>query len=293
MTTFADETLPVSDLEPPRDETTRRGLAVSIALLLVVAAVAAFVVRGGEPSPEERFAAIASAVEDEPFAFAITVGGVMPGLPQDISLSMVGAVDPATKRVRAEMDLSAIIPEGAGIPPKISFVSEDGVAYVSMPVPAGSPPQWTKIDASALAQAGGGLPSGTNPLDSFRQLQAVEGEIEDLGEEDVRGTSTTHYRAQLDVAKLLAEVPAAQREVAETMLGTMDTITADVWLDDDDRPRRQRMSFDVPAAATGGQSGGSLSITIEAFDFGKAVTIELPPAEQVVEGSGLFGQPPS
>jgi hypothetical protein len=36
-----------------------------------------------------------------------------------------------------------------------------------------------------------------------------------------------------------------------------------------------------------------MTITIEAFDFGKPVKIELPPADQVVDGSGVLGQPPS
>lgn len=289
---LSDMTLPVSDLEPPARPGVIRLLGVAIALLLVVAVVSAVVVSSDSRSAADRFAAIPAAVAEEPFAFEIRFEGKVPGLPQGLDFSMTGAADPATKRMKAEMDLSAIVPPGMGLA-KISLVGEGTVAYVLVPKPDGGQ-QWTKVDGAALTQgATGGLPASTSPLDSFDQLRAVDAEIEEVGEEDVRGTTTTHYRTRLDFRKLLDALPADRRPPAgsdaEKNLASMTDVPVDVWLDEDDRPRRQRMTFDLPGE--GAAAGGSMTITVEAFDFGTPVVIELPPADQVVDGTGLFGQP--
>ena len=289
MTVPVDEVLPVSDLEPPRPSAAPRTLGIVVAVLLVAAIASALLVRGGDArSPEERFAAVPAAVAKEPFSFEMTMGGTIPGALDDFEITMTGAADPATGRTKAEMDMSAIIPAGMGIPSKISMVSEGAVAYVLMPPAAGAAPQWTKVDATQLTQgaAGGGLPSSTNPLDSFDQLRSVGSEIEEVGEEEVRGTKTTHYRATIDMQKVVDAMPPGQRPATVGPLAAMGAVPVDVWLDDDDRPRRQRMRIPLPGGA------GEMTITIEAFDFGKPVDIELPPADQIVDGSGLLGQPP-
>lgn len=273
-----DELLPLSELEPPREDTTRRGLAVSIALLLLIGGIAAVVVRGGEPTPQERFAAIPAAIADEPFAYEINVVGTTAGVPGSVDLTMTGAIDPSNMRMRGEMDLSSVLPAGMGLPAKVSFLSDGTALYTLLPGVPGAPPRWIKVELAALTQGagGGGIPSTTNPIDSFKQLQAVGAEIEDLGEEDVRGTTTTHYRTRLDVAKVLDTIPDGQRTATAELLSTMtEDIPVEVWLDDEDRPRRQRMQFTTPTT--------SMMITVEAFDFGTDVTIELPPADQVVE----------
>ena len=269
-------TVPVSELEPPTTPSAApRLLGVLAVVLLAAAIVSAVVVQGNDRSPQERFVAIQGAVAEEPFAFEMTFAG------DGIELSMTGFVDPATTRTKAEMDMSSMLPEGAGVPPKISMISEGTTAYLLVPVAPGAPPQWAKIDAATLTKgATGGLPSGTNPLDSFEQLRAVDAEIEDLGEEDVRGTKTTHFRTTLDLTKALDAVPDPRAAAA---LAGMDAVPVDVWLDEDDRPRRQRMTFELPGGL------GKMTLTIEAFDFGKPVDIELPPADQVVDGSGLLG----
>jgi hypothetical protein len=289
MLSSADDQLPVSDLDPPAGSGVPRALGVGVVLLLVAAIVSAVLLRGGDDrTPAERFAAISDAVSEEPFAFEMSIGGTVSGVPQRVDLSLTGAVDPATKRMKAEMDLSSLLPAGAAMPSTISLVGEGTVAYVLTPAVGGTPPRWMKIDGAALTQGAlGGLPSGTNPLDSFEQLKAVDAEIEEVGEEEVRGTKTTHFRTRLDLQKVVDAMPAESRPASAAQMAAIGEVPVDVWLDDQDRPRRQRMDITLPEGA------GTMIITIEAFDFGKPVTIELPPADQVVDGSALLGQPPS
>ena len=275
--------LPVSELEPPAPSSVPRILGLVVAVVLLAGIVSAVLVRDDDRSPAERFAAIPSAVSEEPFAFEITFEGEMPAPASPFELSITGAADPATKRTRAEMDLASMLPAGAtGIPTTVSFVSEGTTVYLQ--TPGGT--RWTKVDGSELSKGvGSGLPSSTNPLDSFEQLRAVDSPIEEVGEEDVRGTSTTHYRTRLDLAKVLEAMPE-ERRAAAAELAEMEDVPVDVWLDEDDRPRRQRMVFVLP----GGR--GTVTMTVEAFDFGEAVDIELPPADQVDDGAGIFGTPP-
>ena len=297
MTDSGDEVLPVSDLEPPARSATPRILAVVVVVLLVAAVVTAVLLRDGERSPAERFAAIPAAVSEEPFAFEMTMGGPFPlaagSAPRDLEITMSGAADPASRRTRAELDMSSVIPAGLGMPATLTMVTDDQVAYVQLPTPGGTAGRWQKVDASALTSgATGGLPSSTNPLDSFEQLRSVDADIEDLGEEEVRGTRTTHFRTRLDMEKVLATLPAERRpkpgsQEAE-LFSSMADVPVDVWLDDEDRPRRQRMTFSIPADAASGRAALDLTMQIETFDFGKAVTIDLPPADQV-DDNGFFG----
>ena len=293
MTLSAEEALPVSDLEPPSASPVPRVLGVVVAVLLVAAIVSAVLVGNTEVTAAERFAAIPGAVAEEPFAFEMTMGSLpIPG-EGDAEITMQGAADPAKRRMKAEMDLSAVLPDGMGFPPKISMVADGDVAYLLVPTSPGAPPRWQKVDNTALTKgATGGLPSSTNPLDSFEQLRSVDAEIEELGEEEVRGTKTTRFRTRISMQKVLEAMPAERRPPAGSpeaaLFATMPDVPVEVWLDDEDRPRRQRMTFSIPADPTGARPAMEMSMQIEAFDFGKAVTIDLPPADQI-DDSGLFG----
>ena len=276
---LAGMSLPVSELEPPAPSSVPRVLGLVVAVVLLAGIVSAVLVRD-DRSPAERFAAISSAVSEEPFAFEISFEGEMRAPASPFEFSITGAADPATTRTRAEMDMASMLPAGAtGMPTTISFVSEGTTVYLQ--TPGGT--RWTKVDGAELSKGvGSGLPSSTNPLDSFEQLRAVDSPIEEVGEEDVRGTSTTHYRTRLDMAKVLEAMPEEQRAAASSLAG-MEDVPVDVWLDEDDRPRRQRMVFALPGGA------GTMTMTVEAFDFGKAVDIQIPPPDQVMDQGGMLG----
>jgi hypothetical protein len=257
---------------------------VAAAVLLVAGVVAAIVVGGADRSPSERLAAVPAAVSSEPFAYEMTFASSGGATPAPFQLEAVGAVDPGTGRSRLTMDLGSL---SQGATSKVAMVTDGDTVYVRLP--AGG---WARVDAKQFTDGmNRGLPSSTNPLDSFDDLRAVDAAIEDLGAEDVRGTPTTHFRTRLDLsqaARVPADSPGAAG-LAAGMLGTLREVPVDVWLDDHDRPRRQRMTFDL-----GAFGAGTFTITIEAFDFGRAVDIELPPADQVVEPGpgglgGLFG----
>lgn len=296
---LSNMSVPVSELDPPATSPLPRVLGALIVVLLVAGTTSAVFVRDGERSAEDRFAAISAAIAEEPFAFEMTMAtAAVPGGSEGVELTMTGAADPSAKRTRAEMDMSAVLPEGMGLPAKISIISDGLIAYVLVPRAPDAPPRWQRIDGGSLAQgATGGLPSSTNPLDSFEQLRAVDAGIEEVGSEAIRGVETTHFRTRIDMQKVLEAMPADRRPAPGTptaqVFASMPPVPVDVWLDDRDRPRRQRMVFSLPADVATSRPALEMTLLIETFDFGTPVTIELPPADQVDDGAGVFGPPPS
>lgn len=176
--------------------------------------------------------------------------------------------------------------------------------------------QWVRLDAADMgAESGlGQLESFTDPTATFDQLQAVADDVKEVGEEDVRGTKTTHYEGSIVLADVLEQAPADQREAMEKQLQPLidsgvETLPFDAYLDDEGRLRRmvQTVTLD-PAALTGGDAAApeasappatpvEVVTTVDVFDFGVEVDIQEPPAEQVVDGleglGGLTGTAPA
>ncbi len=119
---------------------------------------------------------------------------------------------------------------------------------------------WLKqtIDAATGADRFMPGPGGTSPDRLLKELIKSSKRVENLGSQDIRGVTTTHYRAQLDAAKL--EIDANRDEVA-----------VDAWIDQQGLPRRVR----VPLGAEG-------AAIIDLFDFGVPVDVKAPPASEIV-----------
>lgn len=100
-----------------------------------------------------------------------------------------------------------------------------------------------------------GLAASTDAL-SF--LQSIADEVSEVGQEVVRGTETTHFRAVGQLSKLGAP-PEDNRFPIE------------VWIDEGGRTRRYRYQ----------PLGGGENIVWEFYDFGVSVDVRPPPPEKV------------
>jgi hypothetical protein len=171
------------------------------------------------------------------------------------------------------------------------------VSYGEVPADAGFPPgkRWVKSggeddDAGEApleqsrtdtVESSGGMstytisfatsdPSTNDYLDDLRRSSH---EPERVGQEDVRGVSTTHYRGEVDV----------QSRIESSLEGIEDIEEAreiDVWIDSEGRARRV-VATDEPSDFEEGV-GGWIATT-EYFDFGVEVEIQAPPATEVLE----------
>lgn len=118
--------------------------------------------------------------------------------------------------------------------------------------------------------------SPNDPGDVFALILRTSGKIQNLGAEEVRGHQATHYRAELELKKLLDEMPAEQRaEYTEDARESEVLQPLDVWIDHESRVRRVTLREDI-------EEDASMITTFEFFDFGVDVDVEPPPADKLI-----------
>lgn len=105
-----------------------------------------------------------------------------------------------------------------------------------------------------------------DPNAMFDALEEGITEVTFVGDEDVDGTDARHYRYVVDTGEV-----SMYDNMPPAVKGSLpDTITSDVWLDDENR--MVKMETDM----------GSLgSMVMKMFDFGEPVDIQKPPASQI------------
>ena len=198
---------------------------------------------------------------------------------------------------------------------KLEVIQDGDIAYVHFPLlakqlPAGK--TWVKGDAKTLSSADAGQLkqfgslAGTDPRDIFGLLKAVSGSIEAVGTDEIRGVETSHYKATIDTAKLEKLVPEAQRQTLGGLGQVRPAPRSRSSLDRRDQ-RVRKLAIDLaaidqdpPTTSSSGQSGTPLyslgasgtmdiegSLVLEVYDYGKALDLELPPADQVADAATL------
>jgi len=172
------------------------------------------------------------------------------------------------------MRMSMQIPQlGSG---SIEMRMLDGVMYMSMP-PMTPKGKFIKIDTkdpnSPLGDLGG-VTQG-DPLATFDAFDAGLQDVEYVGPEDVDGEQMDHYVLTVDAAK------AAKAQGQQVQPGMPETISYDMWIDEQDLMRR--IEFDLGAVAGGGAGGMVMTMS----DWGKPVTVEAPPANAIVQMPGM------
>ena len=113
-------------------------------------------------------------------------------------------------------------------------------------------------------------------------LADANADVETLGQEDVRGVPTTHYRATLDLEALSQDLTADEREELFSDVGELDIsdFPIDIWIGEDGNV--YRYSIEVDASTVGGSNEFlGMSMTFEMWDHGADVAIEAPPSDEV------------
>lgn len=156
----------------------------------------------------------------------------------------------------------------------------DGVFYLSFgDLTAG---KFVKLDPSDPSGPFGGMGSMLEQMDPAAMLHTIEPAIDEVtydGEEDVDGRSLGHYELTVDGAELGKAVDAPDSATAQLP----DTLAYDIWLDDQNRLSKFTMDFPV--------QGTDASVEMSVTGWGEDVTIEAPPADQVTDMPGMFGNP--
>jgi LppX_LprAFG lipoprotein len=254
-----------------------------------------------DASPQEKVAAAAEATTgsgSSKLSFSATVQVPAEGGTQDVQFTGEGEFDYEGRRGRLTYDLTELLEaqgqEGADGEAEIVF---DGtVFYMRFPTLESSLPEgktWVRFDLQEIGEQEGIDLSqlsqlNQDPAQMLDYLRATSSEIEEVGQEEVRGDQTTHYRATIDLDKVPDQAPEDQREgvrasieALKEQLGT-STMPVEVWIDEDGRLRRFTQSVPSP--------GGDVEVTMELYDFGTDVEIDTPPEDETVDFIELLGQ---
>lgn len=168
------------------------------------------------------------------------------------------------------MTMPAGMPMMGDDPAEIRYV--DGIFYMSMGQLTSG--KFWKLDPADPASPLGDLGSMLDQMDPTAMMKKLEPAIDEVtyeGAEDVDGRSLDHYELTVDGAELgkaMEAPPAAMGQLP-------DSITYDLWLDEEHRMAQATMELPVQGMTT------NLEMTVE--DWDKDVSIEAPPADQVTD----------
>lgn len=278
----------------------RTTIALVISGLLLGAGLAAHTGAGGGDPELALIANSADAITDAgsyraEFSMSAEVAGIAGGA---FSMEGEGEFDERQPAGRVTMRVA-----GAGEQLEMQVLFVETVFYINMGTlgeQIGTPTPWVSFDLASvpgMAELLGGGMGTTDPTQFLEYLRGAGG-AEVVGPEQVRGVATTHYRATVDLEDAIRSAPENQRDALRQAMASFGTGTdldafefpVEVWIDDEGLPRRTRMAFDLGGVGHGGEipAGANMSFTMETFDFGTAVDIQPPPADQVTDMSNLI-----
>ncbi len=275
----------------------RRLLFVVTAVVLSVVSLACGGGDAEETSPESALAQVAANTAGSGAArVSSTVTRMIESLADPLTMTGEGVVDFASQRSQITMDLSELAAATGGlVGGEMESRLVDLVIYMRFPpglaqLPSGK--SWVRLDLRAGAEALGidvqalMQQAGTDPTQWLDFIESAGDDFTVVGEEEVRGVPTTHYRGTIDFRKLAAEGPENLRETYESMieLSGVDEVRMEIWLDDEGRARRYEYDQPLPSSGT---VQGTQTVTTEYYDFGVEVDVEPPPADQVIDVSEL------
>ena len=170
-----------------------------------------------------------------------------------------------------------------------TMIVEGTYAYLRGPAAlayGGRDDEWTRLDLSEMP--GASLSQiNQDPSQYIDFLRGAGDDIEEVGQEDVRGTETTHYETELSMDAILDHLDDENsRHFAEQLEGMgaeIEPIPTEVWIGDDGLPRRVEMTMTVTGMRALPEGEMEMRVAVEMFDYGVEVDVEAP--KDFVEGT--------
>jgi len=158
---------------------------------------------------------------------------------------------------------------------------------------------WIKVSADGTdpmsKSLGPILNKAASDNDPSKTLDKITkaGKITNSEQVPLDGQPTSHYTIDLDFAKMLDEatgqIPgAAGDEVKNKLQGKDLHVPAELWLNSDQLPVQMVMDMSKVMSAAGAPATGEAKTTVKYTDWGSAVDIHEPPADQVTDFGALM-----
>jgi hypothetical protein len=154
---------------------------------------------------------------------------------------------------------------------------------MGVPLPAGK--SWLMLD---LSKAAGNplakslsLMTGGGPDQSLGYLKSLNS-VTRKGKATVRGVPATHYRAVIDLKKLMTGNKLMKSGAQRMMQSTgKSTFATDVYLDQQGRVVRQQFTTPITNPQTGAKM--AMKMQMDMFGFGKPVHVTAPSPQQTMD----------
>jgi hypothetical protein len=209
-----------------------------------------------------------------------------------------GAFDFNGERGLLIMDFSGAAPFSAGAKIEYRFIRDLVYADVSAfgdavnKLPSGK--HWVRINPRKMAGQLGASGSGgqQKPPSALESLRGVSKDVEDLGNDDVRGTPAAHYKSTVDPKKAVDRLPKKARAKGGKTLRQQfgdRPLPLEVWIDDQGRVVRIQLELNLanlPQAKAAGETG-TVRETVDYFEFGAPFYVYAPPKAETVDFADL------
>jgi len=277
---------------PALDPLSRRLLQAAGGLSALLIALVAFAwLHGSDEAALNPIAQAATHTQRQPGS-RIAIRGIYGIGASDQRLVMhgTGAYNGRTTRSRQTMAMDV---PGSAAQLHVEAVGDKRMVYMrSKLFSAGLPPgdRWLAFGVGLGRSAETAMAGSTDSQGQLEMLEAASGDVEQIGEEELRGVETKRYRGSIDLNRYADSLrnegkPTAAGEY-EQLASLMPTpIPVEAWLDDAGLLRRMRMVMDVPSDP--GAAPVKMDLTLEFFDFGIAPKVKLPDPSEVFDSTPL------
>lgn len=213
-----------------------------------------------------------------------------------VNATATGTFSPASRLGALTMNINAGS-AGASGPIQLQMVLDRTTFYMKLPpqlssqLPTSKP--WLYLNLNQAAKAAGipGLGSLVNSSSSLSDpgqylsfLHATaDGTVKNLGQATINGRRTTHYSAEVDLAKLPKVVPASARSSVQQLVSALEKkgattrLPIQTWIDSSNLIRRIQLAFSEPTGT--GQSVG-ISLTEDFVKYGPQPAPTVPSPDQ-------------
>jgi hypothetical protein len=134
--------------------------------------------------------------------------------------------------------------------------------------------------------AGSSFSSGTDPTSSLQALLGLSDDVRSVGEADVRGARTTHYRGTYDLKRSVEQSSGLAKDALEAALKSSpdSVVPFDAYIDDQNRLRKLVQKISTTSPQLQGKAVVA-TVELELYDFGVDVDVTVP--TNVKDGSAL------
>ena len=211
--------------------------------------------------------------------------------PARMTMSGKGVMNGETNRASIAMSATGSTVSGTqGF--TLEEVVDDGDLYLRSPelgAAFGDSAKWMLMRSEAVGDLLQGSASGAgmsaSPTQQLDALKDASYEVTEVGPERLNGTTTTHYRALLDIEKLTDEIKSeVSGEFGDLIERSMDQVsssTVDVWIDANGLLRRETSNSTMGSL-------GSFTMTMDFSHYGIRPEIDVPPSSEVFDVTQLM-----